>query len=218
MLGVGERPLIWPPPNPYPEPTSSKVKLFLLFRGACTLEPTAQEMKRRAAKKEEVSLNFMLLATRLTDSLHGKHFSGLLDYKTCSHINCQECQKSTSPDWCLTRKCETIFFSFLCPKFLCQATQVISAYYWLRSRFLSMKRLRVLLSSPPPPPHAPHDRMLVHHRSYPLHSPSILWGCCNNSPVHIYTPGVERGIARLSLLYSIKFCQILAMSAKKLLL
>ena len=80
------------------------VKLVSAFREACTLEPTAQEMRQHGARKEEVSLNFTLLETHSIDNLHGKLFFGLLACRTCSHINYQECRKSTSQDWYLIRK------------------------------------------------------------------------------------------------------------------
>lgn len=49
-------------------------------------------------------MNSMLLAIHSTDSLQDKLCYGWSDYKTCSHINCQECLKNTSQDLCLIRK------------------------------------------------------------------------------------------------------------------
>ena len=75
-------------------------------------------MRLHGARREEVSLNFTLLETHSIDSLHGRHFFGLLDCKTCSRINCQECRKSTSQDWYLIRKylCKLyVIFRSPCP-------------------------------------------------------------------------------------------------------
>ena len=55
----------------------------------------------------------MLLETHSIDSLHDRLFFGLLACRTCSHINCQECRKSTSQDWYLIRKYHCKVYIFL---------------------------------------------------------------------------------------------------------
>ena len=77
-----------------------------MFRGAFILVPIAHEMRRRAARREEVSSNFTSSETHSRDSPQGRHYFGWLDYKTCSLISCQGCPKNTSLDLCLTRECK----------------------------------------------------------------------------------------------------------------
>lgn len=83
---------------------SSNYSTCYCSREGCILELTVPETRPHAVRKDEAWLNSMLLAIHSTDSLQDKLCYGWSDYKTCSHINCQECLKNTSQDLCLIRK------------------------------------------------------------------------------------------------------------------
>lgn len=65
---------------------------------------TVHVTSMRGAKREEVSLNSTWLGTHFEEHPLNRHSCGLLGFRMCFHISYQECPRSTSVDWCLTRE------------------------------------------------------------------------------------------------------------------